>query len=87
MLLRVGAGAMRSPVAKRSIYFGGRKTCASLEDAFWQGLIEIAGSRQMRMSELLSAIDAQRPKNSNLSSAIRLFVLEFYRKQVCDQET
>ena len=40
--LRIGVGSMKSPVAKRSLIFGGRKTSVSLEDAFWQGLREIA---------------------------------------------
>jgi predicted DNA-binding ribbon-helix-helix protein len=77
----VAAASMKSPISKRSITFGGgRKTSVSLEDAFWQGLKEIAQGRRMTMSDLVGAIDAQR-QHSNLSSALRLFVLEFYRSQ------
>jgi predicted DNA-binding ribbon-helix-helix protein len=72
---------MKSPVAKRSIIFGGRKTSVSLEDAFWQGLQEIAQTRRMTLPALVEEIDAQR-QHSNLSSALRLFVLEFYRSQI-----
>ena len=72
---------MRSLVAKRSIYIDGHKTSVTLEDAFWQGLKEIAQARRMTMSDLIGEIDAQR-QHSNLSSAIRLFVLDFYRKHV-----
>lgn len=50
----------------------------SLEDAFWQGLKEVAGEREVTLSDLVSAIDTGRD-HGNLSSAIRLFVLSFYR--------
>jgi predicted DNA-binding ribbon-helix-helix protein len=49
----------------------------SLEDAFWSSLKEIGGERHMTLSDLVAAIDSQR-QHSNLSSAIRLFVLDFY---------
>jgi hypothetical protein len=52
----------------------------SLEDAFWQELKEIAGGRHMTLSDLAGAIDSER-RHSNLSSAIRLFVLDYYRNQ------
>jgi len=71
---------MKSQVAKRSIVVAGLKTSVSLEDAFWNGLKEIAGRRDITLSDLVAAIDAQR-HHGNLSSAIRLFVLEFYRHQ------
>jgi predicted DNA-binding ribbon-helix-helix protein len=69
---------MKSPVVKRSIMLSGHKTSVSLEDAFWQGLKEIAGRRKMSGSALIGLIDAQRGEG-NLSSAIRLFVLDHYR--------
>jgi predicted DNA-binding ribbon-helix-helix protein len=69
---------MKSPVAKRSIVVRGHKTSVSLEDAFWNCLKEIGGERHMTVSDLVAAIDSQR-QHSNLSSAIRLFVLDFYR--------
>jgi len=71
---------MKSPVAKRSIVVAGHKTSVSLEDAFWTSLKEIAGRRDLTLSDLVAAIDSQRD-HGNLSSAIRLFVLEFYRHQ------
>jgi predicted DNA-binding ribbon-helix-helix protein len=82
--LHAGAGIMRSPVVKRSIYFGGRKTSVALEDAFWRGLKDIAQARQMTVSHLVGAVDAQRHQ-SNLSSALRLFVLKFHRDQIPDR--
>jgi predicted DNA-binding ribbon-helix-helix protein len=72
---------MKSPVVKRSIVIVGHKTSVSLEDAFWKGLKEIAGGRGMTMSDLVATIDSER-KHGNLSSAIRLFVLDFYRAQL-----
>jgi predicted DNA-binding ribbon-helix-helix protein len=55
----------------------------ALEDAFWQGLKEIALRHRMTVSDLIGEIDAQRQHN-NLSSALRLFVLRFYRSQIPD---
>lgn len=72
---------MKSPVVKRSIVIAGHKTSVSLEDAFWTGLKEIAGSRDVTLSDLVASIDVDR-RHGNLSSAIRLFVLDFYRNQL-----
>ena len=75
---------MKSPVVKRSIVLAGHKTSVSLEDAFWKGLKEIAGGRHMTLSDLVGAIDAQR-QHGNLSSALRLFVLDFYRGKATEK--
>ena len=72
---------MKSPVVKRSIVIAGHKTSVSLEDAFWKGLKDIANSREMSLSDLVASIDTDR-HNGNLSSAIRLFVLDHYRMQI-----
>jgi predicted DNA-binding ribbon-helix-helix protein len=69
---------MKSLIVKRSIIFAGRKTSVSLEDAFWDGLREIARLRGTTLSELVELIDACRHGN-NLCSAIRLFVFGAYR--------
>jgi predicted DNA-binding ribbon-helix-helix protein len=75
---------MKSPVVKRSVVLGGHKTSVSLEDEFFKGLKEIAGRRHMNLSDLIGSIDAQR-QQGNLSSALRLFVLEFYRSQAAEK--
>jgi predicted DNA-binding ribbon-helix-helix protein len=75
-----GRRAVKSSIVKRSIFVAGHKTSVSLEDAFWQELKEIAGGRHMTLSDLAGAIDSER-RHSNLSSAIRLFVLDYYRNQ------
>jgi predicted DNA-binding ribbon-helix-helix protein len=71
---------MKSSVAKRFIVIDGHKTSVSLEDAFWSDLKEIARTQRTTLSELVAHIDGAR-KQSNLSSAIRLFVLEYFRSQ------
>ena len=71
---------MSSTVVKRSIVIAGHKTSVSLEDPFWEGLREIAISRGLTLSEVVASIDTGRHKG-NLSSAIRLFVLDYYRSQ------
>ena len=69
---------MKSPVVKRSIVVAGHKTSVSLEEAFWNGMKEISGLRSMTLSELVGEIDSNR-QQGNLSSAIRLFVLDYFR--------
>ena len=69
---------INSPVIKRSIIRNGHKSSVSLEDQFWDGLREIAESRNMTVSTLVATIDHGSNKR-NLSSAIRVFVLEHFR--------
>jgi predicted DNA-binding ribbon-helix-helix protein len=68
---------MISSVVKRSIKIDGRTTSVSLEDAFWSALKEIANGRHMTLAELVTSINAKR-EHPNLSSAIRLFVLDHF---------
>jgi predicted DNA-binding ribbon-helix-helix protein len=68
---------MKSLVVKRSIVLDGHKTSISLEDAFWAGLKEIAHAQNVPVSVLVSQIDNAR-EQSNLSSAIRVFVLRSF---------
>src|SRR5258707_13285169 len=74
---------VKSLVVKRSVVVAGHKTSVTLEDAFWNGLKDIAGGRNITVSELVGAIDSER-RHGNLSSAIRLFVLDFYRNKLAD---
>lgn len=69
---------MKSPVVKRSIVIAGHKTSVSLEDAFWKGLKDIAIDRDVTLSDLVAEIDLDR-RQGNLSSAIRLYVLNHYQ--------
>ncbi len=75
---------MKSPVIKRSIVIEGHKTSVSLEDPFWKGLKLIATKRGVTLSALVASIDAGR-QQGNLSSALRLYVLDFYRGQLVQE--
>ena len=70
---------MRSAIVKRSVVIAGQKTSVSLEDSFWIALKEVARAQEMPLCELITGIDAQRSEG-NLSSAIRLFVLNHFRE-------
>jgi len=74
-----------SQVIKRSIVIAGHKTSVSLEDAFWRGFKEVAAGRGMTLSALVATIDTER-QHGNLSSAIRLCVLDFYRNQLSEEK-
>jgi predicted DNA-binding ribbon-helix-helix protein len=76
---------MTSLIIKRSMSIAGHKTSVSLEDAFWKALREIAHGRDETLSHLVGIIDSDR-QHSNLSSAIRLFVLSFYRDQIASRQ-
>lgn len=76
---------MKSPVVKRSIVIAGHKTSVSLEEAFWKGLKEIANNRDLTLSDVVASIDTDR-HHGNLSSAIRLFVLDYYRGLINEQQ-
>ena len=63
---------------------GQPKHLRELEDAFWKGLKEIANGQDLTLSDLVASIDTDR-RHGNLSSAIRLYVLDHYRAQIGDQ--
>ena len=71
---------MKSSVVKRSIVIDGHKTSVSLEDPFWTDLKKIAHTQQATLSGLITKIDGTR-EQGNLSSAIRLFVLQHFRNE------
>jgi predicted DNA-binding ribbon-helix-helix protein len=66
---------MKSSIVKRSIVIDGHKTSVSLEDAFWKVLKDIAHAECVTVSKVVADIDKKR-KLGNLSSALRLFVLD-----------
>jgi len=72
--------AVKSAVAKRSVVIGGHKTSVSLEEPFWHEVRAIAEAEQVSVSALLRKIDLER-QNANLSSAIRVYVLQHLREQ------
>jgi predicted DNA-binding ribbon-helix-helix protein len=72
---------MKSSIVKRSVTLDGHRTSVSLQEAFWKALCEIALHQHVTTSQLIEIINANR-KQGNLSSAIRLFVLELYQDQI-----
>jgi predicted DNA-binding ribbon-helix-helix protein len=73
----VGMTPVESVVKKRSVMVGRRKTSISLEDEFWDALNEIVKTRNTSISSLLESIVTGR--SQNLSSAVRVFILDYYR--------
>ena len=71
---------MKSSIVKRSVVINGHKTSVSLEEAFWTNLKQIAHEQYGTLSALVAEIDDTRDEQSNLSSAIRLFVLHHVTK-------
>jgi predicted DNA-binding ribbon-helix-helix protein len=69
-----------SSVKKRSVGVGNRKTSISLENEFWEAINHIAQLRQMSLGNIVGLIENGH-REANLSSAIRVFVLEYYRSQ------
>jgi predicted DNA-binding ribbon-helix-helix protein len=76
---------MKSLVVKRSIVIAGHKTSVSLEDAFWSELKDIAEQKDQTLSAVVGDIDTRRHQG-NLSSAIRLFVLDNPRSRAMQQQ-
>ena len=68
-----------SPVVHRSVVIAGHSTSVTLEDAFWKALKEIALSKNVSVSDIVTTINNERGRYGNLSRAIRLYVLEYYR--------
>ena len=68
---------MSQAIRKRSVTIAGHKTSLSLEEAFWRALKEIASADGISLNALIEKID--RGRSGNLSSAVRVFVLERLR--------
>jgi predicted DNA-binding ribbon-helix-helix protein len=72
---------MRSAICKRSVIIHGHKTSVSLETQFWHSFKEIAAREGLSASALIAQIDRSRDIG-NLSSAVRLFVLQDLQARV-----
>ena len=73
--------ASKPQTVKRSVIVAGQRKNISLEEPIWQSLKEIADYQDMTLPALVATINAER-NQGKLSSAIRLFVLNFYREQL-----
>jgi predicted DNA-binding ribbon-helix-helix protein len=69
-------------IKKRSVQIAGHGTSVSVENAFWEGLKQIARARRLSLNQLITEIDETR--TGNLSSAIRVFVLGNIRTEESD---
>ena len=78
---RATALDMKSAIIKRSIELNGHKTSVSLEDEFWTSVRSIVHAQNMSLPSLLQIIDQNR-EGANLSSAIRVHVLSYFRARV-----
>ncbi|MGH6974796.1 MAG: ribbon-helix-helix domain-containing protein [Stellaceae bacterium] len=73
---------MAGPVRKRSVTIAGHSTSLTLEEQFWRELRALAAKRCQSINALVAEVDAKR--DGNLSSALRLLVLESYRSGELD---
>lgn len=73
-------------VVKRSVSIRGHRTSFSLEQPFYDELARIAAERGIPLARLVGEIDAARPRGANLSSALRLYVLDWFRARVPSRE-
>ena len=64
-------------IAKHSVLIAGHQTSVSLENAFWEIFCQIADNKGLSINDLVAKVDGKR--DGNLSSAIRLYVLEYVR--------
>ena len=70
---------MAGEIRKRSVMIAGHSTSISLETEFWSALRDIARQRGLSLNEIVAEIDGTR--TGNLSSAIRVYVLNAVRKE------
>lgn len=68
-------------IRKHSATLHGHRTSFSLEDAFWDELKTIASARDISLAALISEVDDTRAADSNLSSALRLCVLQWVKER------
>ncbi len=64
-------------VKKRSVTIRGHRTSYSLEQPFYDDLVTISLIRDMPLAALVAEVDEKRSRESNLSSALRLYVLDW----------
>ena len=76
---------MKSAVIKRSVIVNGHKTSVSLENEFWDALRQVAKQSNVSVARLLIEIERSRT-TINLSSAIRIFLLNYFRTQNSDRQ-
>lgn len=64
---------------KHSLTLRGHRTSVTLEPEFWQAFQKIAADQNLAINALAARIDAARPPQTGLASAIRVYVLEYFQ--------
>lgn len=75
---------MKSPLVRKSVTIGGHSTTVGLEGPFWEGLETIGKDLAVPVAQLIEVVAeaiADRPAPGNLASALRVFVLGYYRQR------
>lgn len=75
---------MNARPKKHSLTLKGHRTSVSLEDEFWQAFREIAIKRGQPINDLAAEIDAERGIEAGLASAIRIFILKYYKERLLE---
>ena len=75
-----------SAVVKRSVSIKGHRTSFSLEEPFFSELVRISAARQIPLAALVAEVDATRSRETNLSSALRLHVLDWFRERAASAD-
>jgi predicted DNA-binding ribbon-helix-helix protein len=70
---------MSGPPVKRSLTLKGHRTSVSLEDEFWIAFREIAQKKEIPINVLAAKIDVERDPETGLASAIRVYVLNWFK--------
>jgi predicted DNA-binding ribbon-helix-helix protein len=67
-------------IKKRSLKIDGHTTSVSLEDEFWVALKSCAEEQSISVAQLVAQIDVSRSQEQGLSSALRVYILEYIQK-------
>lgn len=67
----------KARLRKHSITLHGHATSFSLEDAFYDIIVECAAQKNLSLASLIAMIDDERDRESNLSSSLRLYALDW----------
>lgn len=72
---------MNDRPVKRSVTLRGHRTSVTLEPLFWLALKDIARERGLAVNALAAEIDSQRDLETGLATALRVYILDWYRSR------
>jgi predicted DNA-binding ribbon-helix-helix protein len=75
----IGLYLQFSPLSKKNIVINKKNTSITLEPIFWDALREISKNYGCSVSNLCQWIKEKKHPDSPLTSAIRVFVMSYYR--------